>query len=94
MTDWKGDQAHHIFSGSSSKILDDCDNAMLYNDFLISQIFEFFDQSEDSFYIVWASDHNELLGEGGMSGDRSGNLVPEAAQIPVLVQSSDPIFLK
>jgi glucan phosphoethanolaminetransferase (alkaline phosphatase superfamily) len=87
-------RAPHIFSGNPKKILDDYDNAMLYNDFLISQMFEFFNKSEHPFHIIWASDHNELLGEDGMYGHGSGNLIPEAAQIPVLVQSTDPVFLE
>ncbi|MDR0741038.1 MAG: sulfatase-like hydrolase/transferase [Puniceicoccales bacterium] len=94
MTYGRGYQASHIFSGSSRKILDDYDNAMLYNDFLISQMFEFFNKSKYPFYIIWASDHNELFGENGMYGHGSGNLVPETAQIPILVQSNDPAFLE
>ncbi|MDR0590697.1 MAG: sulfatase-like hydrolase/transferase [Puniceicoccales bacterium] len=90
----QGYQPPHIFSGNPQKILDDYDNAMLYNDFLISQIFEFFNKNSHPFYIIWASDHNELLGEKGMYGHGSGNLIPEAAQIPVLVQSNDPEFLE
>jgi glucan phosphoethanolaminetransferase (alkaline phosphatase superfamily) len=89
----QGYRAPHIFSGNSKKILDDYDNAMLYNDFLISQMFEFFNKSEYPFHIIWTSDHNELLGENGMYGHGSGNLVPEAAQIPVLIQSNDSAFL-
>ncbi|MDR1434856.1 MAG: sulfatase-like hydrolase/transferase [Puniceicoccales bacterium] len=94
LTYGQGYKAPRIFFGNPQKILDDYDNAMLYNDFLISQIFEFFNGSKDPFYIVWASDHNELLGENGMYGHGSGCLVPEVTQIPVIVQSNDPLFLK
>jgi glucan phosphoethanolaminetransferase (alkaline phosphatase superfamily) len=90
----QGYRAPRIFSGNAKRILDDYDNAMLYNDFLIHEMFEFFNKSQYPFHIIWASDHSELLGENGMYGHGSGNLVPEAAQIPVLVQSSDFIFLK
>jgi glucan phosphoethanolaminetransferase (alkaline phosphatase superfamily) len=90
----QGYQAPHVFSENPKKMLDDYDNAMLYNDFLIGQMFEFFNKNEHPFYIVWASDHNELLGENGMYGHGSGNLIPEAAQIPVIVQSNDPSFLE
>lgn len=89
----KGYEPSHIFSGNAQKILDDYDNAMLYNDLLISQMFKFFNKSKDPFYIIWTSDHNELLGENGMFGHGSGNLVPEAAHVPVFVQSNDPVFL-
>jgi glucan phosphoethanolaminetransferase (alkaline phosphatase superfamily) len=89
-----GYKASYVFSKSPQKILDDYDNAMLYNDFLISEMFNFFNKSEHLFYIIWVSDHNELLGEGGMYGHGSGNLVPETAQIPVLAQSNDPVFLE
>ncbi|MDR2812716.1 MAG: sulfatase-like hydrolase/transferase [Puniceicoccales bacterium] len=94
MTYGQGYRASCIFSGNSKKIFDDYDNAMLYNDFLIYQIFEFFNKSKYPFHIIWVSDHNELLGENGMYGHGSGILVPEVAQIPVLVQSSDSVFLK
>jgi glucan phosphoethanolaminetransferase (alkaline phosphatase superfamily) len=51
-----------MFFPEIQKNLDDYNNAMLYNDFLVSQIFDFFNKSKDPFYIVWESDHNELLG--------------------------------
>jgi glucan phosphoethanolaminetransferase (alkaline phosphatase superfamily) len=94
LTYGEGYEAPRVFTGNSQKILDDYDNAMLYNDFLISQMFEFFNASKDPFYIIWTSDHNELLGENGIYGHGSGNLVPEAAQIPVLIQSNDRPFLE
>jgi hypothetical protein len=94
LTCGQGYEAPHVFSGNSKKILDDYDNAMLFNDFLVSQIFEFFNKSKDSFYIVLASNHNELLSENGMYGHGSRILVPETAQIPVMAQSNDPLFLE
>jgi glucan phosphoethanolaminetransferase (alkaline phosphatase superfamily) len=41
-----------------------------------------------------ASDHNELLGENGTYGHGFGTLIPETAQIPVVIQSKDPAFLE
>jgi glucan phosphoethanolaminetransferase (alkaline phosphatase superfamily) len=52
-------------------------------------MFEFFNQSKYPSYIVWTSDHNELLGENRMHSYGSGNLTPEPAQIPVIVQSNE-----
>jgi glucan phosphoethanolaminetransferase (alkaline phosphatase superfamily) len=94
LTYGQGYKAPQTFSGSAEKILDDYDNAMLYNDFLISQMFEFFNKDRNPFYIIWTSDHNELLGENGIYGHGSGTLIPEAAQVPVIVQSNDVSFLE
>ena len=83
-----------VFSGQENPLLDQYDNAMLYNDWLISEMFNFFNKSEKPFYIIWASDHNELLGENGLWGHGSGvMLIPEVSQIPVLVQTNDSEFL-
>lgn len=88
-----GYEAETVFSGQKNSLFDEYDNAMLYNDYLISEIFNFFNKSDDPYYIIWASDHNELLGEHGMWGHASGNLVPEASYIPVLIQTNDSEFL-
>ena len=84
-------RAETIFSGQKDPLLDQYDNAMLYNDMIISEIFKFFNKSNSPYYIIFASDHNELLRENGFTGH--GILIPEVAQIPVLVQSNDSKFL-
>ncbi len=81
----------HFKSGGSSKI-DEYDNAMRYNDTLITRIFKRFNkQTEGRFYIIFASDHSELLGEGGMFGHSI--IEPEVAEVPFLFQSNDHQFM-
>lgn len=82
------------FSGSQNSVIDDYDNAMIYNDYVISSLFNSFNkQSKGKFYIIWASDHNDLLGEKGLWGHGHGNLNPITADIPVILQSNDTEFL-
>ncbi|MDR2075272.1 MAG: sulfatase-like hydrolase/transferase [Holosporales bacterium] len=84
----------NAFKGSNNKIVDEYDNAMLYNDYLIYRMFNFFNkQKEGKFYIIWASDHNELMGENGLYGHGHGYLLPETADIPIVIQSNDLDFL-
>lgn len=82
----------HFRDGINAKI-DEYDNAMLYNDTLIFRIFERFNKQENGkFYIIFASDHNELLGEKGMFGHSI--IEPEVAKVPFLIQSNDSQFMK
>lgn len=82
------------FSGDSNSMIDEYDNAMLYNDHIISGLFNYFNKQKiGKFYIIWASDHNDLLGENGLFGHGHGTLVPITADIPVIVQSNDKGFL-
>lgn len=83
-----------IFSGSTNQVIDDYDNAMVYNDYLISQLFNRFNkQKNGKFYIIWTSDHNELMGEGGLFGHGHGYLFPQTAHVPLLLQTNDYKFL-
>ena len=80
------------FKGKSERI-DAYDNAMLYNDKFISAVFDKFNkQKNGKFYIIFASDHNELHGEEGIFGHAV--LHPKVADIPVIVQSNDKEFMK
>jgi glucan phosphoethanolaminetransferase (alkaline phosphatase superfamily) len=45
------------------------------------------------FYIIWTSDHNELLGEGGLYGHGTGQLYPITAAVPFVVQTNDSAYL-
>jgi glucan phosphoethanolaminetransferase (alkaline phosphatase superfamily) len=88
----------NIFHGSKNKIMDEYKNAMHYNDYIISAIFKKFNkQKNGKFYIIFASDHNELMGEmiGGKEiyGHGHGLLLPETADIPILIQSNDKDFI-
>ena len=78
----------------SDKRIENYDNSMLHNDAIITSIFKFFNQVQHKFYIFFASDHNELLGENGLWGHGSGKLVIEVAQIPIFLQTNDEEFLK
>ncbi|MDR2666527.1 MAG: phosphoethanolamine transferase [Holosporales bacterium] len=80
------------FTGSKNKLIDEYDNAMFYNDFLISKMFNTFNKEQNGkFYIIFASDHNEALGENGRFGHTQ--LFPEIANIPIIVQSNDLHFI-
>ena len=82
----------NTFSGSENHIIDEYDNAMLYNDHIISNLFNYFNkQKNGKFYIIWSSDHNELMGENGLFGH--GHLLAESADIPVMIQSNDSDFM-
>jgi glucan phosphoethanolaminetransferase (alkaline phosphatase superfamily) len=72
--------------------IDKYDNAMLKNDRIISKIFGHFNgQKVGKFYIIWTSDHNELLGEDGLYGH--GALVKKVAEVPFMIESNDGTFI-
>ncbi|MDR1609391.1 MAG: sulfatase-like hydrolase/transferase [Holosporales bacterium] len=80
------------FSGSAEARVDEYDSAMTYNDVMITRLFERFNkQKRGKFYIIFASDHNELLGEDGLYGH--SHLAPKVADIPVMIQSNDKAFM-
>ena len=80
------------FTGGPNAKIDEYDNAMRYNDSFISRVFERFNkQQHGKFYIIWASDHNEMLGEKGMFGHSM--IEPEVATVPFLFQSNDEKFM-
>ncbi len=89
----EGYKPNSCFSGKDIRI-DEYDNAMLYNDFLVSSIFKMFNKSKNKFYIFWVPDHNESMGENGLWGHGYGKLVPQTAQIPIVIQSNDLIFME
>lgn len=85
--------ARQAVGGSETdRLIADYDAAMTFNDSVIAQIFQAFNRS-GNYYIAWTSDHNDLLGEGGIFGHGHGVLVPDVAQVPFLIQSNDPEFL-
>ena len=57
------------------------DNAMLFNDYFIYKVIDFFKQNTDKqTYIFWIPDHSELLGEDGLWGHSIVNI--NVAKIP------------
>ena len=65
---------------------------MLYEDTFLYRVFERFNkQTTGKFYIIFASDHNEMFGENGIRGHSV--LDPVVADIPVIVQSNDEEFM-
>ena len=89
----KGYEDKGHFSNSGSAKIDEYDNAMRYNDTFIVRVFERFNkQKGGKFYIIWASDHSEMLGEKGMFGHSI--IEPEVATVPFLFQSNDEKFMK
>ena len=82
----------HFKDGANTKV-DEYDNAMTYNDTFISRIFTRFNkQTNGKFYIIWASDHSEMLGEKGMFGHSI--IEPEVVKVPFLFQSNDEKFME
>jgi heptose-I-phosphate ethanolaminephosphotransferase len=80
------------FGGAKDLRIDEYDSAMTYNDEIIASLFNRFNkQKHGKFYVIYASDHSELLGENGLFGH--GHLVKEGADIPVMIQSNDEIFM-
>ena len=79
---------------NDNEIIENYDKAMFYNDFVTAKLFNFFNKSKDKFYIFFASDHGEMLGETGLWGHGAGRLTPEVAQIPIMLQTNDKEFLK
>ena len=80
------------FSSNKNNTINEYDNAILYNDTVIAGLFNIFNKFDGTFYIFWASDHNELTGQNGLWGH--GHLDPETAKIPILIQSNDANFMK
>jgi glucan phosphoethanolaminetransferase (alkaline phosphatase superfamily) len=82
------------FNESKNLMIDEYDNAMLYNDHVISDIFNYFNERlKGKFYIIWTSDHNELMGENNLFGHGHGYLLPQTANVPVIIQSNDVKFM-
>jgi glucan phosphoethanolaminetransferase (alkaline phosphatase superfamily) len=80
-------------AGQKEQLIAEYDEGMLYNDCFITKIFNRFNkQKEGKFYIIWTSDHGELLGEDGTYGHSALN--PYIADIPVMIQSNDLEFMK
>ena len=89
----EGYKEKHYFKGKKELKIDEYDNVMLYEDTVLSRVFNCFNkQTNGKFYIIFASDHNELFGEEGVWGHSS--LVPICADIPVMAQSNDEEFLR
>jgi glucan phosphoethanolaminetransferase (alkaline phosphatase superfamily) len=87
------------FSGSAEHRIDEYDNTMLYVDYIVSSLFNRFKElviahpRAGKLYVIWTSDHNELLGEDGRYGHGSGNLHPKTADVPVVILSNDSEYL-
>ena len=80
------------YTHDKNPIINQYDDAMRYVDFVIASLFNKFNKIS-RFYIFWASDHNELLGEcKGLYGH--GHLIPRGAQIPIMIQSNDAQFMQ
>ncbi|MBQ7524561.1 MAG: sulfatase-like hydrolase/transferase [Alphaproteobacteria bacterium] len=84
---------NEILNGSGNQLVDYYDSGIFYNDRILSGIFNRFNkQKAGRFYIIWSSDHNELLGEDGLFSH--GHLVGLNAEIPFMFQSNDADFMK
>ena len=71
------------------------DNAMLFNDYFISEIIDYFRKNTDKpTYIFWIPDHADLLGEDGLWGHSIVNI--NVAKIPfvfILLHKQDDAFV-
>ncbi|UHQ23459.1 phosphoethanolamine transferase [Lysobacter sp. 5GHs7-4] len=61
------------------------DNAILYQDALIAQLYQRFEALPGKGLFVVTSDHGQMLGENGVWGHNV--LTPQVAQVPVLVRA-------
>ncbi len=84
--------ASQKFVSDKNQTINEYNAAIFYNDSIISGLFNVFNKRKEKYYIFFASDHNELMGKNGLWGH--GNLNPETAKIPVLIQSNDLLFLQ
>lgn len=84
--------AHKKFKSNKNQKINEYDDAIFYNDSIISGLFKMFNRQNGKYYIFFASDHNELMGKEKLWGH--GILNPETARIPVLIQSNDETFLR
>ena len=69
------------------------DNAVRYNDFVMSRLIDYFRTTIDGpLYVFLTSDHGQLLGEGRHGRIGHGMLLPEVARVPILLyaQNADP----
>lgn len=88
----EGYEGERPYNGSKDSRIDEYDNVMLYEDTFLYRIFERFNkQKVGKFYIIFASDHNELFDEEGLWGHST--LYPITSNIPVIVQSNDEKFM-
>lgn len=84
--------SHHPFGNkfpSKFKVFpSDYDNSVLYTDYVINTLIEVLQQkSNKPTYMIFTSDHGELLGEYGMHGH--GRFKPEVYRVPFVVYSRD-----
>lgn len=78
-------------NGNEDNRISEYHNGMLFNDSVLYNLFSFFNKWKGDYYIIWASDHNEVIGEKKHWGH--GILSLESARIPIMVQSNDKKFL-
>ncbi len=63
------------------------ENCALYTDYTLSQIFRTVaEKAEGEYFVIYVSDHGELLGEGGKRGH--GHLEKEVYRVPLMVYTN------
>lgn len=78
---------------NKNKIIESYDNAMFYNDYLISSFFKKFNKLPGKYYIIFVSDHNELMNENGQYGHGHRLLKKEVGNVPLIIQTNDTAYL-
>jgi hypothetical protein len=80
------------FSGANERV-DSYDNAVLYFDFVLKNIFNFFKkQMENGGYFIFVSDHGQVFGENGFYGHNKLDL--SVAEVPFFSYGDSKIPIK
>lgn len=67
-------------------IVNTYDNSIIFNDFFLKQIINYFSHKSQEFSFFFTSDHGEMLGENGLFGHTIFNI--EATKVPFIYYSS------
>ncbi len=76
-----------IFLGSTQKRINNYDNSIVYNDYVVSSILHILQQQKGGMGLIYMSDHSEDVFR--QLGHNSGNFTYEMTQIPMLAWFSD-----
>lgn len=83
----------NLFRGSRIELSNAYDNAVLYNDTVVSKIIQMIRASETNYSIVYLSDHGEALGEDGRFVGHIDDVAPKQVyQIPLMFVLSDSVI--
>ena len=79
-----------LLTNGQKQIINEYDNTVLYNDFVIASVIDLMKNKNDFSYVLYFSDHGEEVFDNRIFAGRSfGNITPGMYQIPFILWVSD-----